>query len=64
MGEFLFGVGDKVEKYTGDYHMCGRVVAAFRTCAGAIRYVVEHRPWGILHIYGEAQLRAADTDMN
>jgi hypothetical protein len=35
------------------------VVAAFRTLAGAERYVVEHAPAapGLLHIYGPQNLR-------
>ena len=52
----MFNIGDKVEKYTGDYQLEGVVVSVFQTTAGKTRYVVEHDP-GFLHIYGEANLR-------
>lgn len=59
MSEFVFKIGDKVEKCTGDYHLEGVVVAVFRTLAGKPRYVVEHQPLapGLLHIYGPTNLR-------
>lgn len=54
-----FKIGDRVEKCSGDYHLEGVVVAAFRTLAGKERYVVEHTPLapGMLHIYGPGNLR-------
>lgn len=52
----IFSVGDRVEKWTGDYQLPGEVRAAFTTRAGKIRYVVEH-DCGILHIYSGANLR-------
>ena len=59
MREFIFEIGDKVEKCTGDYHLEGVVVAVFRTLSGKPRYVVEHQPLapGLLHIYGPTNLR-------
>ena len=51
-----FHVGDRVEKYTGDYQLAGEVRAVFTTKRGAVRYVVEHEP-GFLHIYGPTNLR-------
>jgi hypothetical protein len=53
----MFAVGDKVEKYTGDYQLKGEVRAVFTTKSGKTRYVVEHDP-GFLHIYGPDNLRA------
>ena len=53
---FAFGVGERVEKFTGDYQITGIIRAAVRTNAGHIRYVVEHEP-GFLHIYNESNLR-------
>lgn len=57
--EFVFKIGDKVQKCTGDYHLEGVVVAVFRTMAGKERYVVEHAPVapGMLHIYSAQNLR-------
>lgn len=54
-----FNVGDKVLKCTGDYHLEGVVVSVFQTLEGKVRYVVEHQPFapGLLHIYGETNLR-------
>lgn len=59
MSDLIFEIGDKVQKCTGDYHLEGVVVAAFRTADGHERYVVEHRPLvpGLLHIYGPTNLR-------
>lgn len=56
-----FQVGDRVEKWTGDYQAVGEVRAVFTTRAGKVRYVVEHTP-GFLHIYGPANLRPADNN--
>jgi hypothetical protein len=53
-----FEVGDRVEKYTGDYQIIGEVRAVFATKRGKIRYVVEHDP-GFLHIYSDTNLRKA-----
>lgn len=59
VNDFMFEVGDKVQKCTGDYHLEGVVVAVFRTMAGKERYVVEHAPVapGMLHIYSAQNLR-------
>lgn len=56
---YMFEVGDKVEKCTGDYHLEGVVVAVFKTLSGKHRYVVEHQPLapGLLHIYSAQNLR-------
>ena len=57
-----FLVGDRVEKWTGDYTIAGEVRAVFTNRAGKTRYVVEHEipgcVGGILHIYGPQNLRA------
>lgn len=55
-----FGVGDQVEKHTGDYHAKGEVRGIFAMKNGAIRYVVEHPAEGggsFCHIYSEKNLR-------
>lgn len=49
-------VGDKVEKYTGDYQLIGEIRAVFTTTKGKVRYVVEHEP-GFLHIYSGHNIR-------
>jgi hypothetical protein len=56
-----YEIGDKVEKFTGDYQLPGEVRAVFTTRAGKLRYVVEHDP-GFLHIYGPANLRTLDAE--
>lgn len=52
-----FEVGDKVEKFGGDYTFEGIVVAIFKKLSGKIRLVVEDDR-GILHIFSENNLRA------
>ena len=49
-------IGDRVEKFTGDYQLTGEVRSVFTTKAGKTRYVVEHDP-GFLHIYGPTNIR-------
>lgn len=49
-------VGDRVEKYTGDYQLEGEIVAKFYTTSNKLRFVVEHKP-GFLHIYSDKNLR-------
>jgi hypothetical protein len=56
MSEHRFTIGDRVEKFTGDYQLSGEVRAVFMTTRGKVRYVVEH-DCGILHIYSETNLR-------
>lgn len=51
-----FRVGDRVEKFTGDYQLSGEIRAVFTNRKGAKRIVVEHEP-GFLHIYGPHNLR-------
>lgn len=58
MAESRFKVGQRVEKTSG-YRYPGVFVAAFKTCAGHVRYVVEADVpgfEGMLHIFSEAQL--------
>ncbi len=58
-----FGVGDQVEKHTGDYHAKGEVRGIFAMKNGAIRYVVEHPAEGggsFCHIYSEKNLRKVE----
>lgn len=58
--EPVFVVGDRVEKWTGDYRITGRVRAVFKMGNGAVRYVVEHKAEGggsFLHIYAAKNLR-------
>lgn len=51
-----FSIGDRVIKATG-YAYPGIVVSVFETCAGKLRYVVEHTvSVGMLHIFNEEQL--------
>ncbi|ORE90958.1 hypothetical protein [Aurantimonas sp. 22II-16-19i] len=59
--EKLFAIGDRVEKFTGDYQIAGEVRSVFTTLAGKTRYVVEHSP-GFLHIYGPSNLRPLHPD--
>lgn len=60
-----FRVGQRVVKVTG-YPFPGIVVAAFTTCAGAERYVVEFwsevtdEPSGLCHIFSPEQLEGDD----
>lgn len=56
--DFKFKLGQRVEKFTGDYKLEGVVVSVFLTLADRERYVVEHEP-GFLHIYGPNNLREA-----
>lgn len=57
-------IGDRVEKLGGDYTFVGVIVSRFAKLSGAIRLVVEDDR-GVLHIYGEKNLRiiskAAET---
>ena len=55
------GVGDRVEKGTGDYRFVGDVRAVFTKRNGVVRYVVENDD-GILHIFSAANLKAAERD--
>jgi hypothetical protein len=55
-------VGTPVRKVGGDYEFPGTIVAAFKTSAGAERFVVEATGEGcayrgMLHIFNGAQLR-------
>lgn len=51
---------DKVMKVGGDYTLPGVVVAVIEKVDGQIRYVVEHTPYGFLHIYNEKQLQCRE----
>jgi hypothetical protein len=57
----FYKVGDRVEKVGGDYTFEGVVVAAFCKLSGAERYVVEDDR-GVLHVYGEKNLRCRGID--
>lgn len=55
-----FKIGDRVEKFTGDYTAPGEVVGIFMMKNGAVRFVVEHKAEGggsFCHIYSEKNLR-------
>lgn len=54
-----FVIGDRVEKWVGDYVVVGEVRMLGTTKAGKLRYVIEIEPQGFLHIYKEGQLRHA-----
>ena len=56
---FKFAIGQRVEKFGGSYQLSGEIAARWLTDKGEPRYVVNHKPIapGLLHIYGEAQLR-------
>ena len=57
----LFHIGQRVEKFTGDYTGPGIVVGVCHLDNGVIRYVVSHKLEGgtgfLLHLYSEANLR-------
>ena len=56
----FFNIGDKVEKFTGDYKAKGEVRGQFFMKNGALRYVVEHKADGggsFCHIYSAKNLR-------
>jgi hypothetical protein len=56
-----FNIGDRVYKFTGDYHIFGEVRGVFTMASGAVRYAVEHKAEGggsFLHVYSEANLQA------
>lgn len=59
MTPYAFKIGDTVNKRSG-YLFPGVIVAAFTTTAGKIRYVVEMKNFGLLHIFNEDQLMAVD----
>jgi len=56
-----FHIGQRVEKYTGDYTGPGIVLGVAFLDHGIVRYVVGHRLEGgtgqLLHLYSEANLR-------
>lgn len=55
-------VGERAEKVGGSYQAKGTIVSAFRTTAGALRYVFEFdEPKGLLHIFGPEQLRRPEA---
>lgn len=57
MAEMKFQAGELVVKVGGSYQADGIIVAAFRTTAGAERYVFEFtQPCGMLHIFTPNQL--------
>ena len=56
-----FAIGDRVEKFTGDYRAAGEIRAVFTIYdGGPVRYVVRHTAAGsgyFCHIYSAANLR-------
>jgi hypothetical protein len=59
IGEPKFKVGDAVYKPKG-YKFPGEVRSVFTTKEGNVRYVVEMKDYGLLHIFNEGQLEADD----
>jgi hypothetical protein len=53
---YMFSIGDKVAKCTGEYSFDGTVIATFLTLAGKDRYVVEHDGTHMLHIFSATNL--------
>lgn len=54
----LLQVGDKAEKVGGTYQATGVIVAAWFELDNTPRYVFRFdQPKGLLHIFGQAQLR-------
>ena len=53
-----FLIGQKVEKFSGDYQTIGEIRARYTTCKGAVRYVVEIEPQGFQHIFSAGNIRA------
>ena len=58
----IFRVGQRVEKFTGDYRARGEVRSVFETVPGVWRVVVRHdlpddNGW-FLHIYSAANLQS------
>jgi hypothetical protein len=56
MTKFKFKIGDHVNKTKG-YDFPGIIVAAFTNTNKEIRYVVEMKSFGLLHIFNEEQLK-------
>lgn len=55
-----YKIGDKVEKFSGDYRALGEVRGIFTLSNGAVRYCVEHQADGggsFVHIYSAKNLR-------
>lgn len=59
MKTVMFSVGTSVNKRKG-YKFPGEVRAVFTNSNGEIRYVVELRNFGLLHIFNEDQLMEQD----
>lgn len=57
---FLFEVGDRVKKYTGDFKFTGTVRACYTTKAGFARYVIEPDAIPLQLIYSADQLRIVE----
>jgi hypothetical protein len=58
LAECKFAVGDRVEKFTGDYCWRGEVCSIFMTPNSKIRIVAHPVDAGyVLHIYAEDNLR-------
>lgn len=62
MSEIL-QVGDKAEKVGGTYQAKGEIVAAWIELDNTPRYVFRFdEPRGLLHIFGQSQLRKLQND--
>lgn len=59
---FKFKREDRVEKFTGSYHVHGTIRTGYTTTRGDVRYVVEIEPQGFQMIYAEEQLRALSRE--
>ena len=59
INDYIFDIGDKVEKVGGDYTFEGIVMASFEKLSGLRRYVVEDDR-GVLHVYSAKILRKVD----
>lgn len=57
-----FKIGDRVEKWTGDYALTGEVRSVYTTKHGEIRYVIEPDHYGLQLIYSPHQLRGINND--
>ena len=53
-----FFIGQKVEKFSGDYQTIGEIRARYTTCKGNLRYVVQIEPQGFQHIFTASNIRA------
>jgi len=55
--DFLYKIGDRVEKYDGDVRFFGEVRCCYHTKAGKARYVIEPDNLPLQLIYSQRQIR-------